>query len=584
MAAAEDTLGWTGHTLEGKYVVEDVVGEGGFASVYRGHHKGFDEKVAIKCLRIPKKLVGEDREKFLASFLAEGKLLHQLSKSHAGIVQALDVGVATSPSGAWTPYIVLEWLEGDTLEHELRARRKQGQAGRSLAEAIRLLEPAARALAAAHAEGVAHRDVKPANLFCTTRGGKRTIKVVDFGIAKVLSDSSDLMRAYEATGVSIRAFTPRYGAPEQFERRFGATGPWTDVFALALIVVEVVTGTSAMEGDTAQLFVQASNPERRPTLRAHGVNEGGDEVERVLARALAVDTKERYADAGAFWDALVEATAKADTVLSTRAPEGVGLASDATKRDAPLARAARPRTATEVLEGKDEAPRKRGMEMFAALAFASVLLGAVYLFNMKDPGTSLASAGAPDAAAIPPHVPPGPSESAALLVDAEAPRVTSVRGFLVYENPAFHFRVDYPDELMPNLDPDSGVSEGMIFVNAVRSVELRVWGGPREGYDFDAAYAEASRSDLDKHWVKKADKSRWWYQVVAEEEGSGLFYERTILTDDRYATLRFRFHEDRAHWEPLVDHVLESLAFRAETPLESMKHEDAAAHAGTPPR
>src|SRR5262245_60896055 len=312
-----DAFGWVGATIEGKYRVDAVVGEGGFGIVYRGHHLGFEERVALKCLRMPETLIGEDRDRFFASFLSEGRLLHRLSRATAGIVQALDVGGAVSPKGIWTPYLVLEWLEGRTLDEELDEHAAKGLGGRTLAAAIELLEPAARALAVAHEQGIAHRDVKPANLFVAEVGGKRTLKVLDFGIAKVITETASLTRAFEATGSSLQAFTARYGAPEQFSRRFGATGPWTDVFALALVFVEIVTGRSALDGeDAAQLFVASSDNLHRPTLRSLGVPTS-DALEAVLRLALAVDPKERYLNAGDFWDALV-AAATADGVIEAQ--------------------------------------------------------------------------------------------------------------------------------------------------------------------------------------------------------------------------------------------------------------------------
>ncbi len=309
-SSAGDPFGWVGATVDGKYRIDAMVGEGGFGIVYRGHHLGFGEKVAIKCLRVPPTLAEEERDRFFESFLAEGRLLHRLSRSTAGIVQALDVGGAVSPNGVWTPYLVLEWLDGRPLEDELEERRKRGEGGRSLTEALELLDPVGRALALAHEQGVAHRDVKPANLFIAQVGGRTTVKVLDFGIAKVLSDTASLTKAYEATGASLQAFTPRYGAPEQFSRRYGATGPWTDVFSLALVLVEVVCGHSVLEGDdAAQLFVSAADRSHRPTLRANGI-EVPDEVEEVVANALAVDLKERYRSAGEFWEALIGAAAR----------------------------------------------------------------------------------------------------------------------------------------------------------------------------------------------------------------------------------------------------------------------------------
>ncbi|HMJ16486.1 MAG TPA: serine/threonine-protein kinase [Polyangiaceae bacterium] len=311
MAAStvDDPFAWTGATVDGKYRVDAVVGEGGFGVVYRAYHLGFGEKVAIKCLRIPPTLVGGERDRFFSSFLAEGRLLHQLSKSTAGIVQALDVGGAISPNKAWTPYLVMEWLEGRTLEFDFAERKALGIGGRPLLEAIEQLDSAARAMAMAHEQGVAHRDIKPANLFLADVGGRRTLKVLDFGIAKVITETASMTRAFEATGSSLQAFTPRYGAPEQFSRRFGATGPWTDVFSFALVLVEAVSGRGALEGtDASQLFVSSADAQRRPTLRTVGVD-ATDAVEDVLRTALAVDPKERHANAGEFWEALIAAAA-----------------------------------------------------------------------------------------------------------------------------------------------------------------------------------------------------------------------------------------------------------------------------------
>ena len=316
----EDPFGWVGATVDGKYRVDKVVGHGGFGIVYQAHHLGFEEKVALKCLKLPKELQGGDRDRFRDSLVAEGRLLLQLSRATTGVVQALDVGAVVSPSKIWTPYLVLEWLEGTPLDRDLSERRKQNLGGRTLGEALELLDGAARALGVGHGMGIAHRDVKPANLFLVEVAGRRTIKVLDFGIAKVLAESDSVTRAFEETGGTVQAFTARYGAPEQFSRRFGATGPWTDVFALALVLIEVVLGTPALDGtDAAQLFVAASDKLIRPTLRAHGFDPG-DAVEAVLATALSVDPRERYPNTSAFWDALTSAARSEPARLSIRPP------------------------------------------------------------------------------------------------------------------------------------------------------------------------------------------------------------------------------------------------------------------------
>ena len=134
-----------------------------------------------------------------------------------------------------------------------------------------------------------------------------TMKVLDFGIAKVIADNASITRAFEQTGQTPSMFTPYYGAPEQFNRRFGATGPWTDVYALALVLVEMVTGRSALDGDDAtQLYIATTDISIRPTPRTRGARTS-NAVEAVFQKALAIEPRARYTSARAFWDDLREA-------------------------------------------------------------------------------------------------------------------------------------------------------------------------------------------------------------------------------------------------------------------------------------
>src|SRR5579859_2552441 len=113
---AIDTLGLIGQTIDDKYVVESCVGEGGFGVVYRATHKLWQKPVAIKCFKTLMDASPQMREKLLKDFIQEGALLSDLSARTASIVQARDVGTLTTKAGAWVPYMVLEWLEGQTLE------------------------------------------------------------------------------------------------------------------------------------------------------------------------------------------------------------------------------------------------------------------------------------------------------------------------------------------------------------------------------------------------------------------------------------------------------------------------------------
>ena len=439
-----DPFQWVGATVDGKYRVDSAIGEGGFGIVYRAHHLGFEDAVAIKCLQVPDALIGSERERFFSGFMAEGRILHQLSRATAGIVQALDVGATVSPSGKWTPYIVLEWLEGSALDVELSERNRGGFGGRELREAVELLSPAARALAMAHEQNVAHRDVKPANLFLAEVAGRMTMKVLDFGIAKVMSQTASVTRAFEATGGSVQAFTPRYGAPEQFSRRYGATGPWTDVFAFALVLVEVVAGRPALEGeDTAQLFIAASDTNRRPTLLAHGVPVP-DEVDAVIKKALAVDPKDRYRTLGEFWDALCEALDDKDAVsaqgravpparppqqsllgralAATRVAAGGADASSATQLSS-----SQPLPVADGIRGAPLASRARAIGGFAAAslaagsAFAMIAALGYVVWRPAEPAAVLRTVPSAPASAAPAPAPDASEPRATRLLPSPVP-------------------------------------------------------------------------------------------------------------------------------------------------------------------
>lgn len=303
--ASFDPLGLIGTTVSDKYEIERVVGEGGFALVYRAMHKVWQRPVAIKVFRALSALPADQRDGLVKSFIQEGALLAELSERSAAICQARDVGMLTTSDGVQIPYMVLEWLEGRTLEQVIEDEQAAGLAPRSPAEVLRILEPAALALALAHKKGIAHRDVKPANLFVLgDPRGDFTVKILDFGIAKVVQDVQREAGAFQQTQGVVSSFTPAYGAPEQFSRTHGATGPWTDVFALALIFTELLTNAPALNGgDLTQLAFCSIDPQRRPTPRTAGY-EITDALEAVLRRAVAVSPDERFASMGDFWSAL----------------------------------------------------------------------------------------------------------------------------------------------------------------------------------------------------------------------------------------------------------------------------------------
>jgi formylglycine-generating enzyme required for sulfatase activity/serine/threonine protein kinase len=305
MSSIPDPLALVGTTVSDKYEIERTVGEGGFAIVYRATHKVWNRPVAIKVFRTLGDLPAERREQLVKSFIQEGALLAELSERSAAICQARDVGMLKTRDGREMPYMVLEWLEGRSLEEVIDYEKKQRLPPRTPHETLAILEPAALALALAHKKGIAHRDVKPANIFVIGDArGEYTVKLLDFGIAKVVQDLQRSSGSFAQTQGVVSSFTPAYGAPEQFSRTHGATGPWTDVFALALIFTELMTLDAPLRGDDlTQLAFCSMDPKRRPTPRAYGF-EISDSLEAVLRRALAVAPDERFRSTGEFWDAL----------------------------------------------------------------------------------------------------------------------------------------------------------------------------------------------------------------------------------------------------------------------------------------
>lgn len=242
--SASDPLDLVDTIVDNKYRIGALAGEGGFSVVYRAKHITWDQTVALKFFRLPAEAGDSDRQAMTDAFLQEGKLMIELSTASTAVVQARDVGTCALPSGERVPYMVLEWLEGSPLDHVLMAEALGSKSARCLAEVIECMDAPARALALAHRRGIVHRDIKPSNLFVVPSQDDvvPTVKILDFGIAKVMARGMDRAEALKHTTLSLSALSPTHAAPEQFRRTYGATGPWTDVYAFALVLVEILRG------------------------------------------------------------------------------------------------------------------------------------------------------------------------------------------------------------------------------------------------------------------------------------------------------------------------------------------------------
>ena len=313
---AEDVFGIVGSLQAAVFRVERVVAEGGFGVVYRAYHEGFRAAVALKCLKVPGTFSGEQRQVFLQKFREEGELLFRLSALIPSVVRPLHVGTLDSARHSFVPFIALEWLDGDSLDKLLERRRAAGKAPLDFARVARMMGPVARGLECAHEfpgpdgsrSSILHRDLKPENLLLSRLHGQEAMKILDFGIGKVRSAATQVVGHLSAEQTDLAAFTPAYGAPEQWlPKRYGQTGPWTDVWGFALCVVEALANRPPFEGDAPAVMAACIDERERPTPLSFGVRLP-ERAEAAFRKALAVDPRQRFHDIGEFWDQIEAAS------------------------------------------------------------------------------------------------------------------------------------------------------------------------------------------------------------------------------------------------------------------------------------
>jgi len=282
-----------GSIVARSYRLERVLGEGGMGTVYEATHTRVPRKFAVKVL---KPECAADRDLF-ERFRREAEIASSIGHEH--IAEALDFDILED--GA--PYIILEFLEGEHLGTRIGRRQRL-----SVDETAQIIEDTASALQAAHERGIVHRDLKPQNLFLIRRGKRDDfVKVLDFGISKVLHDASLSTREGSYLG------TPNYMAPEQLAAEHGPIDARTDIWALATIAYECLTGRLAFSGPTVSgTFFQVVHGQPLPLRTiSPGVSET---VEKVIMRGLAKSPNERYASAKDFADALLVAVGRPPSV------------------------------------------------------------------------------------------------------------------------------------------------------------------------------------------------------------------------------------------------------------------------------
>jgi serine/threonine protein kinase len=223
-----------GGTLAGKYRLDRILGVGGMGVVVGATHLTLDLPIAIKFMSPV--LIGNGMG--VRRFLLEARAAARIRSEH--VVRVFDV--ASLPDG--TPYIVMETLDGVDLDQLLERRGCL-----PLAEAVDYVLQAAEAVAEAHAAGIVHRDLKPSNLFCTRSvDGSPLIKVLDFGVSKLLPNANAALRSEMSTGPHVMVGSPLYAAPEQL-RSPSSVDARADVWALGVILYELIAGRPPFRGD-----------------------------------------------------------------------------------------------------------------------------------------------------------------------------------------------------------------------------------------------------------------------------------------------------------------------------------------------
>src|SRR5580704_876647 len=266
-----------GQTISHYRIVEQL-GSGGMGVVFKAQDSRLERAVALKFL--PEKLAQEPQA--LERFRREARAASALN--HPGICTIYDIGEQDGQA-----FIAMEFIDGETLRNHIHGKPLP------LDEILELGIQIAEALEAAHAEGIIHRDVKPANIFVTKRG---RAKVLDFGLAKLVpkgvgsadAESGDDLSDSNSI-VGIISGTPSYMSPEQV--RGDALDPRTDIFSLGLVLYEMATGRQAFGGGTGGAIIEAVLT--RLPVSARSVNSVIPwAVEAIINKALRKDRDQRY--------------------------------------------------------------------------------------------------------------------------------------------------------------------------------------------------------------------------------------------------------------------------------------------------
>jgi eukaryotic-like serine/threonine-protein kinase len=395
-----------GDTIGGKYVIEALLGAGGMGAVFLANHEQLRRHVAIKFL-LSEAMSNPDA---LARFEREAHAAAALQSDN--VTRVIDMGVL--PEG--TPYIVMEYLEGEDL-----AARLASQGHLPIDQAVAYVIEACDALSEAHALGIVHRDIKPANLFLARRpNGSVRVKVLDFGISKMSVNSTGKQMSLTGTGAVMGS--PLYMSPEQL-RGSGRVDERTDIWALGVVLYEFLTGSPPFVADAFPEQCALILTAAVPPLRAKRL-EISPRLEAVVMRCLAKDPGARFSSVGELTAELLNAVPNASLGPASRmaVSQAPSTIPDTGSNERTLAVAAIPAglpggygsvTAVPV-SSTGHPPLKSRRALGIGIALAACALGAVIgaVFVMGPRADNAVVAVPPTHSAAAAAVPPPPSPAA----------------------------------------------------------------------------------------------------------------------------------------------------------------------------
>ncbi len=271
--------------LSGRYRVDELIGRGGMATVFRGYDLTLGRQVAIKLL---KRDLADDNA-FRTRFRLEAQAASRMA--HPTIVRVFDAGedTETSPDGTVrpVPYIVMELVHGRLLKDIIASGPVP------VADSVRYVDGILEALEYSHRAGVVHRDIKPGNVMVTDAG---QVKVMDFGIARAVSDSSSTVAETTAIIGTAAYFSPEQAKGEPVDAR-------ADVYSAGVVLYELLAGRPPFRGESP-VAVAYQHVSEAPLPPSEVIETVPRSLDAVVLRALAKDPFQRYQDAAAFREAL----------------------------------------------------------------------------------------------------------------------------------------------------------------------------------------------------------------------------------------------------------------------------------------